>query len=129
MFNIASLLTTFDDLQIKVFTWRHGELVGTDPFGNRYYRSKRPERGRSERRWVLYKGTREPSKIPPEWYGWMHYTLDAPLGAASAFHQPWVKAYEPNLTGTPETYLPPGHPLRGGQRAPATGDYQPWIPN
>ena len=32
------------------------------------------------------------------------------------------------MTGTPLAYHPPGSVLRGGQRAPATGDYEPWTP-
>ena len=33
------------------------------------------------------------------------------------------------LTGTALAYRPPGHTLKGGHRAPATGDYEPWTPN
>jgi NADH:ubiquinone oxidoreductase subunit len=40
----------------RVFTWLHGELVGTDEFGNRYYLDKRTKGQPRERRWVLYKG-------------------------------------------------------------------------
>src|SRR5579862_7546931 len=50
----------------RLFTWWKGELVGTDQFGNRYYREKPGRRLRAgggresrERRWVLYKGTSE----------------------------------------------------------------------
>ena len=38
-----------------IYTWLRGELVGTDEFGNRYYRNRRKRRGK-EQRWVLYKG-------------------------------------------------------------------------
>jgi NADH:ubiquinone oxidoreductase subunit len=40
-----------------------------------------------------------------------------------------VKERLPNLTGTPAAYLPPGAIERGGQRAPATGDYEAWRPD
>jgi len=33
------------------------------------------------------------------------------------------------LTGSPQAYRPPGHDFQGGQRAKATGDYEPWTPN
>ena len=41
----------------RVFTWLHGEHVGTDEFGNRYYvsRDSRSYDGR-RRRWVIYNG-------------------------------------------------------------------------
>ena len=53
--------------------WRKGELVGTDEFGNRYYRM----RG-SDRRWVAYAGDAEPSTIPPGWHAWMPRRSDEP---------------------------------------------------
>ena len=49
-------------------TWRHGEKVGTDEAGNVYYRTRGgaidPALG-LERRWVLYNGVAEASRIPP----------------------------------------------------------------
>jgi len=41
---------------------------------------------------------------------------------------PWEKPHQPNMTGTPDAYYPPGSILRGGRRPPATGDYEPWTP-
>jgi NADH:ubiquinone oxidoreductase subunit len=32
------------------------------------------------------------------------------------------------MTGTPFAYHPQGSILRGGRRARATGDYEPWTP-
>jgi len=55
---------------------RDGEFVGTDEFGNKYYRArggaKHPVLGH-ERRWVVYNGLAEASMIPPGWHGWMHH--------------------------------------------------------
>jgi NADH:ubiquinone oxidoreductase subunit len=42
---------------------------------------------------------------------------------------PWQKPHQPNLTGTAQAYRPPGHDYRGGHRAKATGDYEPWQPS
>jgi NADH:ubiquinone oxidoreductase subunit len=42
--------------------------------------------------------------------------------------KPWEKEHLPNLTGTAAAYRPPGSLLGGGQRAPATGDYEAWQP-
>ncbi|HYU11033.1 MAG TPA: NADH-ubiquinone oxidoreductase subunit NDUFA12 family protein, partial [Stellaceae bacterium] len=65
-------------LGTRWLTWLRGELVGTDPYGNRYYRLKgdKPQRlggGRfsRERRWVIYNGEPEGSKVPPEWHAWL----------------------------------------------------------
>jgi len=40
----------------------------------------------------------------------------------------WEKPAEPNLTGTPLAYRPPGALEVGGRRAAATGDYEAWTP-
>jgi len=42
-------------------------------------------------------------------------------------HQ-WQQPHLPNLTGTKYAHRPEGHMLKGGKRAPATGDYEPWQP-
>ena len=128
MFEIGSLLSMFDSFQIRLFTWRKGVLVGTDSFGNCYYKTRKVLRGRRERRWVVYKGSYDASKVPPEWFGWLHYTTNEVMPAGSQFHKPWVKPHHPNLTGTDDAYRQPGHPLRGGQRPVVSGDYEPWQP-
>lgn len=112
----------------RVFTWLHGEHVGTDEFGNRYYLDKRNKGQPRERRWVLYKGIPEASKVPPEWHAWLHRTV-VPAPVSRAPQRTWQKPHEPNLTGTDLAYRPPGHVLKGGTRAPASGDYEPWVPN
>src|SRR3712207_9126658 len=53
----------------RFFTWRFGEFVGEDEFGNRYYRHTQankidPNVG-AERRWVIYNGEAEASRVPP----------------------------------------------------------------
>ncbi len=112
-----------------LFTLLYGEHVGTDVFGNRYYRTRRLRRYGRERRWVVYKGSAEASKVPPEWHAWLHHTTLEPLTEAAAKKRPWQKEHLPNLTGTAYAYRPKGHDLRGGRRQPATGDYEPWRPD
>jgi NADH:ubiquinone oxidoreductase subunit len=116
-------------LGTHLFTWLRGEKVGTDANGNNYYREKaKPPQGVREKRWVMYKGLPEASKVPPEWHGWLHYTNDEPLPEDSDLHQAWVKPHKQNLTFTDQAYRPPGHFLKGGKRAKATGDYEAWKP-
>ncbi|MGE3623478.1 MAG: NADH:ubiquinone oxidoreductase subunit NDUFA12 [Bdellovibrionales bacterium] len=104
-----------------------GAQVGRDDFGNRYYRGRgTAKNGMREKRWVIYAGEPEASKVPPEWHIWLHHTTAAPLPETS--RQPWQKPHQQNLTGTPDAYLPPGHTLEGGKRARATGDYEAWRP-
>jgi NADH:ubiquinone oxidoreductase subunit len=111
-------------------TWLRGELVGVDEYGNRYYR----ERGRGvsawrkERRWVVFSRDADPTGVPTGWVGWLHGRIDKPPSEQPLPAPSWAKERLPNLTGTPAAYLPPGAIERGGQRAPATGDYEAWRP-
>lgn len=109
-----------------LFTWAKGKLIGTDSDGNRYYQERRARSGHRQRRWVIYKGRVEASRVPPEWHAWLHYTVDQPL--ARSPEKPWLREHQPNLTGTTEAYLPQGHDLKGGERPKATGDYEAWQP-
>ena len=110
--------------------WRGTNFVGADEFGNRYFeaRTNRDSYDERKRRYVIYNGYAEASKIPPDWHGWMHYTFDDPPTTAPLKRQSWEKPHIPNLTGTVGAWRPPGSIARGGQRAPATGDYQAWTP-
>jgi NADH:ubiquinone oxidoreductase subunit len=112
-----------------LYTWLHGELVGTDTFGNKYYRRKARGGERRDRRWVVYDGTVEASRVPPEWHAWLHHTTDNVPPEGGSPRRPWQKQHQPNQTGTPNAYRPPGHTLRGGRREKATGDYETWTPN
>src|SRR5262249_1166776 len=111
-----------------LYTMLHGRKVGSDSFGNRYYRRTRNWGPRREQRWVVYRGEAEASKVPPPRHAWLHYITDQGP-ATDAPHRPWEKPHLPNLTGTPEAYLPPGHTLLGGHRPRTTGDYEPWTPS
>ncbi len=106
-----------------VYTWLKGRHVGDDSFGNRYYEERKASNPLRKKRWVLYKGIPEGSKVPPEWHAWLHYTTDAPVKARAAA---WHQDHHPNLSGTPFTYLPAGHDQRGGERAASGGDYEAW---
>jgi NADH:ubiquinone oxidoreductase subunit len=115
------------DAQTRVFTWLNGASVGTDVFGNVYYRSRRTAPGARERRWVVYaNGGTDASAVPPEWYGWLHHTADAPIPDAKKL--PWQKPFIPNETGTALSYRPPGHDYEGGTRPLTAGDYEAWTP-
>ena len=80
------------------------------------------------RRWVLYKGANDASRVPSEWHGWLHHSYDAIPESHLPPPRIWEKDYVPNLTGTPSAYRPAGALERGGVRAAATGDYEAWTP-
>jgi NADH:ubiquinone oxidoreductase subunit len=111
-------------LATSINTRRFGTLVGSDPSGNRYYQDRA-----GRRRWVIYNGTVEASRVPPEWHGWLHHTFREPPTVEPLAVKPWEKEHRPNMTGTPEAYHPPGSLAESGIHAPATGEYEPWQPD
>jgi len=104
-------------------TWLYGQDVGSDQFGNRYYQNRS-----GSRRWVIYNGTVEASRVPSEWHGWLHRTFKDPPTTAPLRTKSWEKEYLPNLSGTPYAYRPDGSLSARGERSPATGDYEAWSP-
>src|SRR4029077_1312997 len=85
----------------QLWTWLHGEHVGDDEFGNRYFRTKggKIDKGLGfERRWVIYSGIAEASTVPPSWHGWLHHTVDVPPTQDKVVPRAWWKPHRPNLT-------------------------------
>src|ERR1700730_4644559 len=83
-------------LGTRLMTWLRGELVGTDPEGNRSSRLKgdKPQRlggGRfsRDRRWVIYNGEPEASKVPSEWHASLHHMSNEVPQARP--HYPWER--------------------------------------
>jgi len=111
-----------------IMTMMRGKLVGEDEQGNRYYVEAKPTAGRAKaRRWVIYNGLADASRVPAEWHIWLHYIVDeAPSGSEPT--RPWWKPHKANMTGTPEAYRPDGSLAGEAKRAKATGDYEAWSP-
>ncbi|WP_427967553.1 NADH:ubiquinone oxidoreductase subunit NDUFA12 [Altererythrobacter sp.] len=110
-----------------LWSWRNGEHVGTDAQGNKYYRSK-TRKGQRERRWVIYNGPNDASRVPSEWHGWLHGAFDDVPESRLPPAKVWEADFTPNATGTAQAYRPQGALERGGKRAAATGDYEAWSP-
>ena len=102
---IKRIFTWWDGqtLGTQLWTWRKGQKVGEDAAGNIYYRTKD-----DSRRWVIFNGEVEGSRINPDWHGWLHHTWDAPPTDAPVKHKAWEKPHQENLTGTALAYAPPG---------------------
>jgi NADH:ubiquinone oxidoreductase subunit len=109
-------------LGTQIFTSRNGVRVGADEQGNTYYQTRD-----GRRRWVIYKGEMEASRVSPDWHGWLHHTWDKPPTEAPPRRKAWEKPHVPNLTGTDASYAPPGSIRRA---APAERrDYDAWAPD
>lgn len=113
-------------LGTRLMTRRHGSEVGRDDEGNIYYRRGS---GRDERRWVIYNGTPEATRIPPEWHLWMHKTTALPPSEAPLKPRVWERPWTPNATGTAAAHMPAGSLDARSARARTTGDYRAWSPD
>lgn len=94
----------------KFYTWLKGHLVGVDELGNKYYCNSKDFESKSKKRWVIFEGEIEATKVPPHWHAWLHKTIDIPPVNYSKKYK-WQKNHQPNMTGTEEAYYPKSHPL------------------
>ena len=106
----------------QIFTWWHkqtigtfiytlftGQFVGKDEFGNRYYSNSKGKR------WVIYNGNIESSKIPAEWHSWIHFLkINKPSKDTKKFS--WQTPHEENLTGTKKAYKPEGSLIHNSKK-------------
>lgn len=116
------------DLGTIFWTWLYGICVGEDEFGNRYYEHKKVSSSGRKKRWVIYKGYPEASKVPAEWHGWLHYTTSQVPKVHKKYF--WEKPHVMNLTGTSRAY----YPLQLNKNnqfheAIKKRAYEPWTPN
>ena len=65
-------------------TWRRGQRVGSDAQGNIFYQTRD-----GKRRWVIFNGESEASRVSPDWHGWLHFTWNEPPTKAPLLHKPW----------------------------------------
>ena len=84
----------------RIETIFFGKLAGKDSFGNKYYKNKKGKR------WVIYKGEIDASKISNEWYSWMHCTKNKIENIHDLKKYEWQKPHQPNQTGTDNSYHP-----------------------
>ncbi len=108
-------------LNTQLFTWRRGVKVGTDDQGNRFYRT-----GDDKRRWVIFNGEAEASRVTPDWHGWLHFTWDQTPAQVPLRHKPWERPHQENLTGSAAAYAPLGS-IRAGVPVQRQ-DYEAWKP-
>ena len=103
------MLTLFKE----IFTWWNhqtlgtrftifffGKFVGKDSHGNKYYQTKKGKR------FIVYNGEVDASKIPNEWYSWMHFTPNKIENKHELEKFEWQKPHKPNLTGSNDAYSP-----------------------
>ena len=108
-------------LNTQLYTRRKGQKVGEDSQGNVFYQT-----GDGKRRWVIYNGEAEASRVDPDWHGWLHHTFDDLPSKKPLVHKTWEKPHHENLTGTALAYAPAGSIRR--PQPTARQDYEAWSP-
>ena len=108
----------------SLFTRRFGTEVGRDDAGNVYYQDKK----NPARRWVIYDGSNDSSRVPPGWNAWLRGTIDELPEKSLPTRRKFELDPEPNLTGTMAAYRPGGSLTSKGVRPASTGDYEAWKP-
>ena len=70
---ISNLFIWWDGQTIgtKIYTKFFGNFVGSDEYGNNYFKSSD-----GKKRWINYKGICDASTISPSWYSWLHKTTN-----------------------------------------------------
>ena len=123
MYFLKRLLTWWNSQTIgtQLFTARKGVKVGEDEAGNIFDQTKD-----GLRRWVIFNGEMQASRVAPGWHGWLHHTVEKPPTEAPLKHRAWEKPHQENLTGTDAAYAPPGSIRR--TEPVARRDYEAWQP-
>ena len=93
-------MSFINNLWIKFFT----REVGVDQFGNKYFAGKNKNYLGQAKRFVMYNGKSESSKVPPMWHAWLHY-LNKEIPDNNVSYS-WQQEHVPNLTGTKHAYNP-----------------------
>ncbi len=126
----------------KIITWwngstigalfdikRRSDFIGEDEYGNRYYQDKKSSIEGRHRRYVVYQGLAEPSKVPADWHGWLHHTHSEPPTVKPLLRRKWETDHKPNMTGTLFADRPQGSLRQSGERAANAADYEAWSPD
>jgi NADH:ubiquinone oxidoreductase subunit len=120
---LKQLFTWWDGatLTTSLHVRRSANSVGTDESGNVYYAARK-----GGRRFVIYNGPNDPSRVPPEWYAWLHHQIDS---VPDELPPPPKFLKDPGPNRTPLAYRPSGALELGAQRPAASGDYEAWTPD
>ena len=112
----------------KLYTWLYGKLVGTDEIGNKYYTNIEDANDLNAKRWVIFNGEIEASKIPPHWHAWLHKSVQVP--PINYTHKySWQKDHKQNMTGSKEAHFPSSNPLSKHYKPDhIKADYESWSP-
>ena len=115
-------------LGTTLYTWIYGNLVGCDDYKNKYYCNSKKFDDLGAKRWVIFDGEIEASKVPSHWHAWLHKSIDIPpLNYTNKYS--WQKIHEQNMTGSNKAYYPDSHPLStSNNKKSIRTEYESWKP-
>ena len=108
-------------LGVRLWTYLTGQLVAEDQYKNRYYSNKN-----DSRRWVVYYGEIDASKVTPEWNNWLRFTSDQ-VPSEENDRYDWQLDHTPNQTGTINAYSPKSSSFNR-KKSDRDLDYEKWKP-
>lgn len=91
-----------NSLWVKFFC----KQVGSDQFGNKYFIGNSKNYLGHKKRYVLYNGIEDGSKVPAGWHAWLHYLSDELPSENPQKNYEWQIEHVQNLTGTKMAYNP-----------------------
>ena len=97
--------------------------MGEDEQGNVYYRT-----ANDSKRWVMFNGEVEASRVSADWHGWLHRTFDEVPSQKPLKHKEWEIPHQENVTGTALAYAPAGTIRAHGKAPVERSDYEAWSP-
>ena len=108
-------------LGVRLWTYFYGRLVAEDQYKNRYYSNKY-----DSRRWVVYHGEIDASKVTPEWNNWLRFTSDNVPSEENDKYD-WQLDHTSNQTGTINAYSPKSSSFNR-KKSDKDLDYEKWKP-
>jgi NADH:ubiquinone oxidoreductase subunit len=121
--HIKRALTWWEGASVGTLLWtkRVGTEVGRDEAGNVYYRN-----ADDSRRWVIYAGDNDASRVDAAWYGWLHHSFPKTPIEEPIARKTWEKPHQHNLTGGEGAFFRKGS-IRRADVEPRS-DYEAWTP-
>lgn len=102
-----------------IFAKLRGTYVGSDEVGNKYFELRKKDLWGRNVRTCIYNGMCDPTKVPPVWYAWLHYSKSDVKILKKQY--PWMKGNRLCLTGTIHAFNPFKNPWKKR--------YDSWTPS
>ncbi len=102
---------------VKIYLFLFATKVGEDEYGNSFFELKRKDYLGRKKRYCLYNGVVEASKISPEWHPFMHYQIDVDEVKKTFKQYKWQKPATPITTLSKDKYLPKNHILNAQKKS------------